>query len=1060
VFLSHYEWKEQMSIANWLHELGLTQYAATFEKEAIDLEMLPDLDESDLIAIGLPLGHRKRILRAISAEVEPVSERAGEAERRRITVLFCDLAGSTALSERLDPEDLRDLLQAYQEACVAPVEGLGGHVAKYIGDGLLAYFGYPHAHEDDAARAVNAALEMMDAIHRINGLGETTLEAHIGIHSGLVVAGEMGAGATREVQAIVGETPNIAARLETLAAPGEVLISDATRRLVEGLFVCDALGPKSLKGVEAPIQVHRVRARTGARNRFDVAQQRGLAPMVGRDQEIALLLARWERACLSEGQVFLLCGEAGIGKSRIVQQLCESVGRTGGTEIILQCSAYHVNSALYPFVEEIERSAGFETGDDANTRSKKLTAMLHGAVSVGGARRISALLSLSSAEDDKEDAETRKRRTFDAVVERLESLMAEAPVCLIFEDAHWADPSSTEMLDRIVNLAQTTRILAVITFRPEFDAPWLGRPHATLLALNRLGREQSHQIVTAHARELGGAPDLAERIVERAEGVPLFLEELTRTVLEAGDAAAEENIPSTLDASLMARLDQLGPAKEVAQTGSVIGREFSVGLLAEALNKPVSALASPLARIVASGLVYPRGSANEPVYVFKHALVQDAAYGSLLRASRQRLHGRVADVLRRDIELSAPRFETLAYHLSAADRPEEAAEMWLCAGREAQRRSADKEAIAHFRAGLCALRDLPESPERDAQELVFQLALSPRLLATEGWGAPETAESYARARELCGVTDRRDALPPVLYGEYLIFVAKANYEAAYARATELLALAEELEDEAGSIQGHRVIGWCSLYLGVLAHAEEHAERVLQLYDADRHGSVALGYGYDPQVSGLSIRAITRSIRGDDAAASEAAGESIRHAREIRHVGSLGYALMFSGAMPAAMRGDREAARDCARELASLAKEHDSSFWRAYSDVILGWAEDNGQDGGVVRLERGLAELATSARNPWYPLFLGLLAEVRLRSGDAAHALRILDEAACAVNDSSERYWEAEIYRLRGLALFETSPRNAVEARKWISKAVQVARDQGASALAARADNDLAALPAT
>lgn len=1048
-----------MSIATWLRDHGLAQFSATFEREAIDLDTLPDLNERDLIALGIPLGHRKLILRAIAADVETTSKESGKAERRRITVLFCDLAGSTTLSERLDPEDFRDLLQAYQQACVEPAERLGGHVAKYMGDGILIYFGYPRAHEDDATRAVSSALEMMDAIRHIQGPEGSTLEAHIGIHSGLVVAGEMGAGTMWESQAIVGETPNIAARLEALAAPGEVLISGATMRLVEGLFECDELGPKSLKGVEAPIHVHRVRAKSGARSRFDVAQRRGLAPLVGRDEEIALLQARWKRACLGEGQVFLLSGEAGIGKSRIVRQLSEMIGQSGGKEIILQCSAHHRTSALYPFVEEIERSAGFEISDDGNTRYEKLKVILNGSVSEDGAAQILSLMSLSSEQGGVEDAETRKRRTFDAVLERFESLSIEEPVGIVFEDAHWADPSSTEILDRLVNLVPTTRTLLVITFRPEFDAPWVGRPHATLLALNRLGREHSHQIVASHVGAMGATQDLAERIVERAEGIPLFLEELTQSVLEAGAALADD-IPVTLDALLLARLDQLGPAKEVAQTGSVIGREFSVNLLAEALNKPAAALVRPLARLVDSGLAYPRKGASEPVYVFKHALVQDAAYRSLLKSARRRLHGRVADALCRSTEGRGARHETVAEHLTAADRPDEAAEMWIRAGQEAQRRSADKEAIAHFRAGLRTLRDLKESPQRDARELDFLLGLAPRLLAAEGWGLPETANSYARARELCGQIGRRDALPPVLYGEYLISVAQADYKAAYARAAELLALAEELEDEAGRIQGHRVVAWCSLYLGTLADAEKHAEKVLQLYDADRHSKVALGYGYDPRVAGLSIRAIIRSMRGDDTQAEKAANESILHAKEIGHIGSLGYAMMFSGAMPAAIRGDLKAARNCGRELASLAEEHDNSFWRAYSEVILGWAVDDHRDGGVVRLERGLAELAMTARNPWNPLFLGLLAEVQLRSGDAGQALRTLYQAENIIGSSSERFWEAEILRLKGQALFETSGGSADEARKLISKALHVALEQGASALADRAKNDLAALPAT
>jgi class 3 adenylate cyclase/energy-coupling factor transporter ATP-binding protein EcfA2 len=701
-------------IGEWLEQLGLGEYAEAFAKNRIKFDHLADLNEDDLRELGVvAMGDRKMLSRAIAAladdSVEPGEmtdgglegppHRIADAERRQLTVMFCDLAGSTALAERLDPEDLREILRAYQEICSKIVGRYDGHIAKYIGDGLLVYFGYPQAHEDDAQRAVHAGLEIVTGVATLSkplgASAKTELAVHLGIHTGLVVAGEMGAGSTREETAIVGETPNIAARLEALAKPGSLLISESTYSLTEGLFICEALGSQSLKGISEPVGVYRVKRETDARSRFEATASRGLMPLVGREQEIALLLDRWEQAKEGEGQVVLLSGEAGIGKSRIVRMLRDCVKEGEGQVVLLsgeagigksrivrmlrdcvaaenhvrlryQCSPYHTNSALYPIIDQLERAADFARDDSSNIKLDKLHSLLVQSSSdpAEAVPLLAALLSIPTGtrfDTPEMSPKQQKEETLGTLIDQMNGLVKSRPALMIFEDVHWVDPTTQELLDLIVEQAQWVSTLVVITYRPVFNAPWGGHPHVTSLTLNRLGRRQSQEMIGTLTANKPLPKEVLDQILAKTDGVPLFIEELTKAVLE-GRLLKEERdryvltaplpplaIPATLHDSLIARLDRLSPIKEVAQTAAAIGRDFSYELLSAVSGASDDELEDALTQLAEAELIFRRGTPPQAFYTFKHALVRDAAYESLLKAQRKDLHACIAKVLKEGI---------------------------------------------------------------------------------------------------------------------------------------------------------------------------------------------------------------------------------------------------------------------------------------------------------------------------------------------------------------------------------------------------------------------------
>ena len=705
-----------MDIATWLRGLGLAQYEQVFRENAIDATILPELTADDLKDLGVTLvGHRRKLLAAIAAlrgqgNSAPYAREvadASTAERRQLTVMFCDLVGSTALSMRLDPEDLREVVGAYHRGVAEVVRSFDGFVAKYMGDGVLAYFGYPVAHEDDPERAIRAGLAAIEAVCGLQTPGP--LHVRIGLATGLAVVGDLiGSGAAEE-RSVVGETPNLAARLQALAEPDTIVIAENTRRLVGTLFEYQNLGEVELKGLTTPVPAYRVLGESGTGSRFE-ALRSGQTPLVGREEELELLRRRWSQAKAGAGRVILISAEPGIGKSRLAETFHATLAGEPHTRLRYFCSPYHQDSGLFPFIGQLERAAGFERKDGPAVRLEKLETLVAANMPAQGDLELLAEL-LALPWDDRDPApdltpQRKKEKTFDALMHQIAGLAEQQPVLMIFEDLHWADPSSRELLDLIVEQIERMSVLLIATSRPEFQAPWADRAHATTLSLRRLGRDESGRLI----RELvGGVADMPiaviEEIVERTDGVPLFLEELTKAVLENAAVgtipAASATVPVTLHASLMARLDRLGPiAKEVAQAGAAIGREFSYELLAAAAQRTEAELQDGFGRLVAAGLLFQRGLPPEASFLFKHALVQDTAYSMLLRGPRQALHMRIAEVLeQRSPSLADTQPEILAHHFTEAGLLEKAVAYWCRAGRQSEAKAALVEAVAQLRRG-------------------------------------------------------------------------------------------------------------------------------------------------------------------------------------------------------------------------------------------------------------------------------------------------------------------------------------------------------------------------
>ena len=764
-----------MDVAAWLHSLGMQQYERAFRDNAIDTAVLPELTADDLKDLGVTLvGHRRRLLGAIAAlrgdDPAPPAKSgeaalASAAERRQLTVMFCDLVGSTALSSQLDPEDLREVIAAYHRAVAESIAGFDGFVAKYMGDGVLAYFGYPRAHEDDAERAVRAGLGVIDAVGRLD-VKSVKLGTRVGIATGLVVVGDLiGEGSAQE-QSVVGETPNLAARLQTLAAPDAVVIAASTCRLVGDLFDYRDLGTVEMKGIVAPVPAWQVLRPSVVASRFEALRGSTLSPLVGRDEETDLLLRRWTRAKAGDGQVVLISGEPGLGKSRITVALEQRLDAEPHLRLRYYCSSYHQDSALYPFIDQLGRAAVFARDDPPASKLEKLEALLTlaGPPDEDVTLLADLLLLPASGRHSLPDLSPRrkKERTLEALLRQLEGLAHQQPVLMVFEDAHWIDPTSLELLDLALERVGSLPVLLIVTFRPEFQPPWTGQPQVTMLALNRLDRHDRTVLVEQIAGGKALPDEVVDQIADRADGVPLFVEELTKSVLESGLLREERDryvldgvlppfaIPTTLHDSLLARLDRLASVRNVAQIGAAIGREFPYALLRAVSRLSEDELQTALARLVASELVFQRGRPPDAVYMFKHALVQDTAHGSLLRNARQQLHARIAEALAaHSPEMMDSQPELFAQHYAEAGLVKRAVAYWGKAGHRSAARSAMAEAAAQFQKALDQLALLSGGPKRRRrQELEFCSSLGAALRFVKGQAAPETGRVFARAREL------------------------------------------------------------------------------------------------------------------------------------------------------------------------------------------------------------------------------------------------------------------------------------------------------------------------
>jgi class 3 adenylate cyclase/predicted ATPase len=1075
-----------MDVSTWLRGLGLENYVQAFQAHDIDAEVLPRLTADDLTALGInSIGHRRRLLHAIAAldqgrppaatEPNAMAVRPLEPERRHLTVLFCDLVGSTELAARLDPEDLRGIMGAYQRCAAAVVERFEGHIAKYLGDGVLAYFGWPRAHEDDAERAVRAGLALVEEIARLEPHPAVRLQARIGIATGQVVVGDLvGEGASRE-EAVVGDVPNLAARLQTLAAASSVVISEATRRLVGGLFQFEDLGPQGLKGFSQQLAVWRVSGESPAEGRFEARQGAGLTPLVGREEEIALLLRRWRQASEGEGQVMLLSGEPGIGKSRIAREVRARLEGEPHVHLLYQCSPHHMTSPLHPLLEQLERAAGFARDDPPEARLDKLEALLaRGTDPLEQVLPlIAALLGLPTEERYPPldlTPERQKQRTLEVLVDQLERLAVAQRVLVSYEDVHWSDPTTQELLGLAIERIQGLPVLALITFRPDFSPPWSGQPNVSVLALHRLGRREGAVLVSRVVGNKGLPGEVAAQIVAKTDGVPLFVEELTKTVLESGLLEDRGDryeltgplpplaIPSTLHDSLLARLDRLAPVKEIAQIGAALGREFSHALLAAVAARPEPELQAALEQLVAAELVFRRGVPPEVNYHFKHALVQDAAYSTLLKSRRQHLHARIVRVLEEqfpDTDETQP--ELLAHHCSQAGLSEKAVHYWHRAGREAIARSAMAEAVAQLSQALATLVDLPAGSERDRQELDLQVALGGASLAAKGWGSPEMGRAYTRAHELCQTVGEVPQRVHTLYGLFIFRENRAELQAALDVAEEFQRLAQSQEDVAVKLLGQRLLGNVHVFLANFEAALPYLREVVLKYEPLKH-SIPIHIPTDSGVSSRSFMAWTLLYQGHMDEALVEAEQALAEAQKLGQPHSLAFALHVN-CLFHQVRGDEALVHERSSALVAFAAERGFPHVQATGTFFHGWARGAGGtiDEGIEEMRRGLAAKRAGGAEIKVPYYLGVLGAAYARARRPEEALPFLADAFDRVEETGERWFEAELHRRKGEVVLGMSEPDRAEAERCFRKAMAVAQTQGAKLWELRAATSLARL---
>jgi class 3 adenylate cyclase/predicted ATPase len=1079
-----------MDVGNWLRNLGLGQYEATFRENEIDAEVLPDLNDGDLAQLAIPLGHRKRLLKAIAAlvagpqpvaaPIAPAAPRAA-AERRQLTVMFVDLVGSTALSARLDPEDMREVVGAYHRLCEDLIAKSGGFVAKYMGDGVLAYFGYPQAHEHDAERAVHAGLALVEATPKLKTVAGVPLAVRVGIATGLVVVGDLlGAGASQE-QAVVGETPNLAARLQGIAEPNTVVLSEGTRKLVGNLFELEDLGEKDLKGISGPERAWAALRARLVESRFEALHMSDLTALVGREEEFELLLRRWSGAKSGQGQVVLISGEPGIGKSRLTAALLERLAGEPHTRLRYFCSPQHTDSALHPIIGQMERAAELAHNDAPQAKLDKLDLVL---ARTSTSREDAALFAemLSLANDGRYPAPDmpapqRRLRTFEALVSQLEALTRQSPVLMIFEDAHWTDPTSLDAFNRTVERIRRLPVLLIVTFRPEFTAPWLGQSHVTSLTLNRLGEREAAAIIARLVGNKALPADVLAEIVERTDGIPLFVEEMTKAVLEAeGEGAARRMIaavpspalavPASLHASLMARLDRLGSAKEVAQIGSAIGREFSHALLAAVALKPEGELGSALDRLVDAGLLFRQGAPPQASYLFKHALVQDAAYSTLLRETRRALHARIAEALEREFtDIAENRPETLAQHYSEAGLIEKAAHLWGKAGQRSLARSAYSEAVEHLTRALAQIAALPLTPALRQEQIKLQVALIAPIGHTKGFAAPETMAAGERARLLI---EQAETVGEPIDDPLLVFLVlrlswSANWvafdgDAMCALAAQFFALAENQSLPVPLISGHSLMGITLMATGNPAESRGHFDQAIALYDPAKHRPLMTRFNVEVSVQTLLGRAWTLWMLGYPDAANRDAESALSAARELGQAATLLYAL---GHYPRVQTlcGRHSEAGARAQEQASLADEKGAPFWKPFGMMNQGCAlaRIGAPSKGIELLTDGIAMARAARSTMWLPFYLLHLALAHAELGQFDEARRCIGEAMTTGEKTKEKCWEAEVDRTAGeIALMEPEP-DAAKAEAYFERALAVAREQQAKSWELRAAMSVARL---
>jgi class 3 adenylate cyclase/tetratricopeptide (TPR) repeat protein len=1064
-------------IATWLESLGLGQYAQRFAENRIDAGVLCDLTDQDLEKIGIPLGHRKKMLRAIAelggAELttpQPVTalNRQDTAERRQLTVMLCDLVGSTALSARLDPEDMGTVMDAYHAACARIVQTYDGFLEDFRGDGILAYFGYPRAHEDDAERTVRAGLDIIAAVARLETPAAEPLAVRVGIATGLVVVGE------RE-HAVIGDAPNLAGRLQSLAEPGIVVVAGSTRRLLGDLFRLRDLGWHEVKGFTEPVAAWEVQGVSASESRFEAVRTARLADLIGRDDEIKFLLERQRLAWKGEGQIVLISGEPGIGKSRLAAALADRIASEPHMRLRYQCSPYHTNSALHPYIAQLEWAAALKVDDTPEQKLDKLEAIL--AVDKSRVRAVAALfaallsipfgqryapLLLSPAQQ--------RRQTLAALLDQIEGLARQEPILLFFEDAHWADATSLELLDLIVERVRQLPVLALCTFRSEFEPPWVDLPNVSSLALARLDRSEVESMI---ARVTGGRPlpaEVTEQIVVKTDGNPLFVEELTKAVLEAGIVVEDADgyrldgplpplaIPATLHDSLMARLDRLAAVRDIAQIGAAIGREFSYPLLRALVGRDETALKDALAQLEDAELVFRRGDAPEAIYSFKHALVQEVAYENLLKSRRQVLHRRIAETLRdRFSTIAEVQPEVVAHHFTQAGLSEPAIEWWIKAGEWALNRSANNEAIAHLERAISLAEGLVDGPAQRLLRLRLQTTYGHALIHGRGHTHPDSIAAFARARELAAETEDIAARFSAYYGMWMVSFARADLVPMREVAVAFLRDAGHPVGSSGKGRALHCFGVTCWFQGDYGGARRHLEQALAAYDHERDQSAAPRFVFDNRVVAMGWLAVVLWPLGEIDEAARLLDSALSLARQNAHVPTLAWVHASTCRFAGICRRPGQA-RPHAEELLGLAHEHGLPMRLADGSFYHGWARWCAGDGaGEAAMRDGFALSNEMYFRLFAPLTGTLLAEREADAGRVDVGLAILDAQLAAVEETGQRWFNAEMHRVRGELLLKLARPDVAAAESAFKRAIEIARSQQTRTFELRAALSLAKL---
>jgi class 3 adenylate cyclase len=1066
---------DMRQIDDWLEAIGLAKYQKVFADNEIDWSLLPKLTDADLKELGLPLGPRKMLLEAIAnLDATPVATagKPREAERRQLTVMFCDLVGSTALSQGMDPEDLRAVIRSFQDAAAGAIVRFEGHVAKFMGDGVLAYFGWPRAHEDDAERAVRAGLALVEAVHGLEH--GVALDVRVGIATGLAVVGDVvGEGSARE-EAAVGEMLNLAARLQQIATPGTVVVAQATRALLGQVFELESQGAQILKGIANPVDVWRVVGERTVETRFEAVRSQRLNRLVGRDQELGLALARWEAAKAGEGQVVLLRAEPGLGKSRLVAELRKKLEAETVASVRYQCSPHHVNSALYPMIQHLTRAARLKHDDPPELKLEKLAALVDRSnmEAMEALPLLAALLSIPT--DDAHPAleltpQRQRAATLTLLVDLLAGLAVRGPALVVVEDFHWADPTMRELFDVVVSRVERLPVIVLITFRPEIATPWEGRGNVTLMALNRLRRQQVEELVTEVAQGKTLPPEVMQQIVERTDGVPLFVEELTKSLLESGVLKEGDErwaltgplpqlaVPTSLQASLASRLDRLAPIREVAQIGAALGREFDFDLLAAIAPYGENQLAEALAQLHEAELIFPRSTPPRTRWTFKHALIQDAAYDTLLKTSRAILHAKIADTLKAKFSgLVEAEPETMARHCREAGAFAAAIVHLQLASQRAMARSAHIDAVAHLKAALGLVAALGEGTERLRTEMRLQATLGPALISASGFSSEETGKAFERAAELSDVICDTSEFVPIFWGRCAVNMARANHRGGMTAAHDFLHRAEASGDPWAICLSHRFIGFECLLVGELDRAKTMLDSSIALFEGMHNPPPPWKFGQDGQVASLIYAAVTQWVRGYPDEARRLKNEALARADALNHPQTIGhansYALLVSGWLR-----DRRAAHTYARRMIEVGERYLLPLWLAHGAMGLGIDLIRGGNS-----KEGLEQLTTGearfARMGWRLMLIEYLS-YRVRglhqAGDTSAAFAELAKLLNAMEETNERYYEPELWRLHGTLSLAEGKGEAAETT--FRKAIEVAERQGSKSFQLRAACDLARL---